>query len=145
LVLLVFGVFLLGAKKIPITIKSDRMEVIEDQNLVVFTGHVVAKRKDLTLYTDRLIVYYQKKDGRREIEKLVAVGHVKINKGEWVARSGKAVYFKKEEKIVLEDNPQVWQDENTIRGERIILYLNENRSVAESGPGHKAEVTIFEE
>ena len=133
------------AKKIPITIKSDRMEVLEDRNLVIFTGHVEARRKDLVIYADRLIVYYQKVNGKREINKLVAVGHVKINKGQWVATSGKAVYFKREEKIVLEDNPQIWQDENTVRGDRIILYLNENRSVAESGPGHKAEVTIFEE
>ncbi len=131
------------AKKAPLTIKSDRMEVIEKQNIVVFSGHVVAKKKDLTIYADRLIVYYTPKGKKREIKKIVALGHVKIKRGEWLAHAGKAVYFKEQERIVLEDNPQVWQGENTIRGDRIIYYLNENRSIAEAAPGHKAEVVIF--
>ncbi len=133
------------AKKAPLTIKSDRMEVMEKQNIVVFSGHVVAQKKDLTIYADRLIVYYAKKDKHRKVQKIVAVGHVKIKKGDWIANAGKAVYFKDQERIVLEDNPQVWQGENTIRGDRIIYFINENRSVAESGPGHKAEVVIFAE
>jgi lipopolysaccharide export system protein LptA len=132
-------------KKVPITIKSDRMEVLENRDLVVFSGHVEARRLDLVLHADRLLVYYRKREGKREISKMVAVGNVKIRRGEWIASSGKAVYFKDQEKIVLEDNPQIWQGDNTVRGDKITLYLNENRSVAEARPGRKAEVTIFEE
>ncbi len=131
--------------KSPITIKSDRMEVLQNQQVVIFSGHVVAKKEKLTIYADRLVVYYTKKDGQREVTKLVAIGHVKIHKGDWIARAGKAVYFKDQEKIVLEDNPQVWQGENTVKGDRITLYLNEDRSVVEAAPGHKAEAVIFPE
>ncbi len=129
--------------KTPITIKSDRMEVLQSQKIVVFSGNVVAKKADLTIYADRLLVYYTTKDGKREVKKLVAIGHVKIHKNDWIARAGKAVYFKIQEKIVLEDHPQVWQGDNTVKGSRITLYLNEDRYVVESEPHQKAEAIIF--
>ncbi len=129
--------------KTPITIKSDRMEVLQNQKVVVFSGNVVAKKADLTIYADRLLVYYATKNGKREVRKLVAIGKVKIHKGDWIARAGKAVYFKTEERIVLEDKPQVWQGENTVKGARITLFLNEDRYVVESEPSEKAEAVIF--
>ncbi len=136
-----------GQAKGPITIKSDRMEVLQNQQVVIFSGNVVAQKEGLTIYADRLIVYYTKGKGeeKREVTKLVAIGHVKIHKDDWIARAGKAVYFRDQEKIVLEDNPQIWQGDNTVRGDRIILYLNEDRSVVEAAPGHKAEAVIFPE
>jgi len=127
----------------PITIKSDRMEVLENQKIVVFSGNVVAKKAGLTIYAERLLVYYFSKEGKREVKKLVAIGHVKIHKDDWIARAGKAVYFKPEEKIVLEDHPQIWQGDNTVKGARIILFLNEDRYVVESEPHQKAEAVIF--
>ncbi|NPA48746.1 MAG: lipopolysaccharide transport periplasmic protein LptA [Thermodesulfobacteria bacterium] len=144
-----FGIFFLmigcgmALAKTPITIKSDRMEVLQNQKIVVFSGNVVAKKANLTIYADRLLVYYDAKDGKREVKKLVAIGHVKIHKDDWIARAGKAVYFKPQEKIVLEDDPQVWQGDNTVKGARIILYLNEDRYVVESKPNKKAEAVIF--
>ncbi len=129
--------------KTPITIKSDRMEVLQNQKVVVFSGHVVAKKKDLTIYADRLLVYYDQKEGKREVRKLVALGQVKIAKDDWIARAGKAVYFKNLEKIVLEDRPQIWQGDNTVKGARITLYLNEDRYVVESEANEKAEAVIF--
>ena len=133
----------LALAKSPITIKSDRMEVLQNQKVVVFSGHVVAKKKGLTIYADRLLVYYGTKDGKKEVRKLVAIGHVKINKDNWLARAGKAVYFKDLEKIVLEDHPEIWQGDNTVKGARITLFLNEDRYVVESEPGEKAEAVIF--
>ncbi len=129
--------------KTPITIKSDRMEVLQNQKVVVFSGHVVAQKKDLTIYADRLLVYYDQKEGKREVRKLVALGQVKITKDDWIARAGKAVYFKNLEKIVLEDRPQIWQGDNTVKGARITLYLNEDRYVVESEANEKAEAVIF--
>ncbi len=138
--LLLMGI---GLAATPITIHSERMEVLENQKVVVFTGRVVAQKKDLTLYSDRLIVYYQSHQGHRQVVKMIALGHVKILKDHWIAHSGKAVYFKREEKIVLEDNPRVWHGQNVVRGDRITLYLNEDRSVVEAAPGHKTEAVVF--
>ncbi len=143
LILLFFYWPVSGWAKSPITIKSDRMEVLSNQKVVVFSGHVVAKKKNLTIYADRLLVYYGQKGNKKEVRKLVAIGHVKINKDNWIARAGKAVYFKTLEKIVLEDHPQIWQGDNTVKGARITLYLNEDRYVVESEPSEKAEAIIF--
>jgi lipopolysaccharide export system protein LptA len=133
------------AESNPVTIRSERMEVFQNKQLVVFTGKVVARKKDFTVYADRLEVYYQSKDSQREVTRMVAKGHVKIVKEKWIARAGKAVYFKDEEKIVLFEDPRVWEGDNVVRGDIITLYLKENRSVVEANPGHKAEAVFFGE
>ncbi len=132
------------AGQAPIVIHSERMEVLQAQQVVVFTGEVKAQKKDFTLYADRLVVYYRKDEkGKREVTKMIALGHVKIVKGAWLAQAGKAVYFRKGERIVLTENPRVWQGDNVVRGEKITLYLKEDRSVVEAGPGQEAEAVIF--
>ncbi len=127
----------------PITIHSDRMEIIQNKQIVIFTGKVIAKKEDFTLYADRLVVHYQSKNGKREVTKMVASGNVRLVKDKWIANSGKATYFRKDEKIVLEDNPRIWHGDNVVRGDKITFYLRENRSVVESKPGHKAEAIVF--
>ncbi len=136
--------FTVWAAQEPIVIHSDRMEVLQDQQVVVFTGHVVARKRDFTLYADRLVVYYQKgKEGKQEVLKMVATGHVKIKEGAWLAQAGKAVYLKNDDKIVLTDKPTVWQGDNVVRGAKITLYLKDRRSVVEGAPEKEAEAVIF--
>ncbi len=127
----------------PITIHSDRMEVIQNKEVVVFTGKVVAKKEDFILYADSLVVHYQSKNGKREIVKMVASGNVRFVKDNWIAHSGKAIYFREDEKILLEDNPSIWHGEDVVRGDKITFYLREDRGVVEGKLGHKVEAVVF--
>ncbi|MCC6026580.1 MAG: hypothetical protein LM575_06385, partial [Caldimicrobium sp.] len=79
-----------------INITADKMEVLEDEGIVIFTGKVYAEEKDLKLWADRLYVYYAKNDKGRELQRGVAIGKVRIEKGKWKASAGKATYFKAE-------------------------------------------------
>ncbi|WP_456432004.1 lipopolysaccharide transport periplasmic protein LptA [Thermosulfuriphilus sp.] len=146
------SIFLLAPKAFsgaPIKITSDQLESLDDKQMVIFTGHVVAKKEDLTLYADKLVVYYHPvktdKGVRKKVYKMVALGNVKIIQKSWVATGGVATYFRDEEKVLLEDNPQVVREGNIVRGKKITLFLNEDRSLVEAAPGKKVEAIVYPE
>ena len=139
--LLVAALFLMAAapdpaalekeKREPIVVTSDRMEADELGNTVTFIGDVTLKKETLTLTADRLVVYYDTKDkGVREIE---ARDHVVVRQDGRVAMANKAVYYSKDEKIVLTGEPRIIENENQLGGERITLFMRSDRSIVEGG------------
>ncbi len=126
-------------------VHSDRMEVDERENVVIFLGNVDVKKDDLRIKCDKLVVYYENVNGKREVVKLEAEGRVKIEKEKWRAESERAVYYKKEDKLVLEGNPRVWHNEDEIRGAVVIVYFSEERSEVLSGDGQRVEVFVHME
>lgn len=127
-----------------ININSDKMEVFEDDGLAVFTGKVFAQTKDIKLWADKLYVYYIKGEAKRDIQRIVAIGGVKIEREKWKAVAGKATYFKGEEKLILEENPKVWHEKNLVEGDLITIYFNEDRSEVFSRSGGRVRVKIYE-
>ncbi len=126
LIIIIFNITLaLAASEINIT--SNKMEVFESEGLAVFTGKVFAIKKDLKVWCDKMYVYYENQKGKKVVNKIIALGRVVIEKGKWKAYADKAVYFKKQEKLVLEDNPKVWRDKNLIEGDIVIIYFNEDK------------------
>ncbi len=140
--LLGFLLYLSAALAAPIDIRSDKMEVLEDEKIAVFTGRVEARKDDLRVWADRLYVYYALRNGRREVEKLIALGDVRIEKGAWRALAGKAVYFRAEDRLVLEDNPRVWHGRDEVRGAVVVIYFKENRSEVLSREGQRVEAYV---
>ncbi|HHZ83023.1 MAG TPA: hypothetical protein EYN60_03250, partial [Nitrospirales bacterium] len=69
----------------------------------------------------------------RKISIIKAVGHVKIVDGDQSATGKKAVFYGKEEKVVLTGQPEVWQHGYRVTGKKLTLYLKEDRSVVEGG------------
>ncbi len=133
-----------------IRITSDKMEAFDQKGTVVFLGNVVAKKGNLTIYADRLEVFYsQQKTAdnkkKRRLKKIVFKGHLKIVQGRRKATAKEAIYYKPQEKIVLLKNAQVWDGPNTIKGDKIVLYVNENRSVVESSGKDRVEAVVFSE
>ncbi|MBW2060019.1 MAG: hypothetical protein JRI95_00490 [Deltaproteobacteria bacterium] len=79
-----------------------------------------------------------------EIIRLEAEGHVKVTLKNRVALSGKAVYEAKSRLIILTDSPRVWRGKDFLCGDRITVYLDEDRSVIESGPKKKVSATFYQ-
>lgn len=126
-VLFFIDVSLSNASEINIT--SDKMEVFESEGLVVFTGKVFGTRDDFKVWCDKMYVYYTTtSEGKRKISKIIALGRVIIEKGKWKAYAGKAVYFRNQEKLVLEETPKVWYEKNLVEGDIVIIYFNEDKS-----------------
>ncbi|MEN3038888.1 MAG: LptA/OstA family protein [Candidatus Kryptonium sp.] len=133
---------LFASKEINIT--SDKMEVFEDEGLAVFSGRVFAQSRDIKLWADRLYVYYVKGETKRDIQRVIALGRVKIEKGKWRAVAGKATYFRDQEKLVLEEMPKVWYDDNFVEGDLVFVYFNEDRSEVFSREGGRVRVRFYE-
>ena len=141
----------------PIQIEADRMETSQEDGDVLFSGNVQANQGDLNIHADEMTVLYSKAGSQpdasadtaenltRKIEKIMAKGNVKIVQGNWVA-AGESMDFNADDRIViLAGNAKVWQDQNMVSGEKIVLYLDEGKSVVErsSHEGERVKAFIY--
>lgn len=124
----------------PITVKSDQLQADNNGKLAVFTGRVVARQDDVTIYSDRLEVYYG--ESSDEVDKIIAIGNVRILQTNRVGTGGHAVYESKLGKITLTINPRVTQEKDTVTGKVIIYYVDEERSEVQSGENARVEAVI---
>jgi len=118
---------------LPITIKSNEMLADNKGKTAVFTGKVVAKQGDLTIYADKIVINYGDKKG--DVEKIEASGDVRIVQENRIGLASHAVYDSKEGRITLTGNPKVMQGADSISGATITYYIDEDKSVV-SGDGH---------
>lgn len=138
---------------IPIKIQSTRLESFNEQRKIIFTGNVVARRAETTIWADQMTVLYRKDDkktssknsGKEQVETIMAKGHVKITKGNRTATGAEGIYHDAEQTVVLTGNPQVWQDENMVKGDKITVYLAEDRSLVECNEGNRVEAVVYSE
>jgi lipopolysaccharide export system protein LptA len=115
----------------PIVVTSTRMEADELGNMVTFIGEVILKKEAMTLTSDHLVVFYDPATkGVREIE---ALGNVVVRKEGRIAHANKAIYDSKDEKIVLTGDARINENENQLGGERITLFMRDDRSIVEGG------------
>lgn len=135
---------------VPINITSDRLEVLGDQNIIMFEGNVAARQGDMSIYSDRMTVYYgdhtrntPTRFSEGKIHKIVAEGHVKIVKDDRVGSAERAVFCNEDQKLILTGNPRVWQGKNLVKGDEITFYFKENRTKIERGQNRKVEATIY--
>ena len=137
--------------KEPIVIHSDSMEFDQQKRLIIFEGKVKARREDMVVDCQKMIIYYLENPKKNEsdmeagrVDKIVALGDVVINRADGsVARAGKAVFYQNEGKVVLTENPFVQQGPDFVEGQRIIMFLNENRSIVEGSEKKRVKATIF--
>jgi lipopolysaccharide export system protein LptA len=126
----------------PVTVDADRMERYGKESLVVFTGNVVARQNNSVQYADRMEVYLDEKGDR--ILRTISTGTVKIVTRD--CRTGtarRAEYHDLEQRVVLIGNARVWQEENVVTGERITIFLAEDRSVVEGGKQERVKAVFY--
>ncbi len=56
-----------------------------------------------------------------------------------------AVLYNEEQKIVVTGNPVMREGNNVITGDRVIVFLDENRGVVEGAAGKRVTATIYPE
>jgi lipopolysaccharide export system protein LptA len=126
----------------PVTVDADQLENIQKEGLVVFSGNVVASQNSSTQWADRMEVYLDDKGDR--IVRTISTGNVRILTRD--CRSGtakRAEYYDAEQRVVLIGNARVWRDENVVTGERITIYLAEDRSLVEGGQQERVKAVFY--
>jgi lipopolysaccharide export system protein LptA len=132
------------------------METSQEEGAVLFSGNVQAVQGNLTINADEMTVVYSRNTGPSDtgvtgpgadlagkISRISAAGNVKIVQGNHVA-VGDAMNFNADDRIVtLTGNAKAWQDQNMVSGERIMLYLDEGKSVVERSTRDGERVKAF--
>lgn len=143
------------------TITSRTMTVSNQENTAIFDGAVVLTRGLLVVHSDHMVVSFHGTDSKpaagaiksqahpstnkseaqgrdapptvsdRSIRMVEATGRVKIEKADGRATCQKAVYYEDQKKIILTGDPVAWQKGTRVSGKRIIMFLDEDRSVVE--------------
>ena len=118
-----------STEKTPVIITSETLVADNKNNTAIFEGAVTAKTDTMTMYSDKMTVYYDNSESK--VKKIHAVGHVKVNKEERVLFSHEAIYMEDGEKIIFTGNPKAVDGENVISGKQIIFYLKDERVIVE--------------
>ena len=124
----------------PVEVSSERLEADDQAQTLIFSGNAIATQDDVTIHGDRLTVKYTGE--KREIERVVAEGSVRITQGQRVATSEKAILYHVEERIVLTGSPKVSDGDSFVQGQEITIYLNDQRSVVTGGEGGRVNAVF---
>lgn len=124
-----FGEDRLLETKGPVIITSSTLTADNKARTALFEGSVVAKTETMTIFSEKMRVYYTE-SGR--ITKIEASGGVKLIKGERVITSDEATYFADEEKVVFTGHPKAVEGTNMVTGTKMIYMMKDDRSLVEN-------------
>ncbi len=114
-----------------ITIDSDRMELDQKNNTIIYMGNVVAVRGDVTMKSETLTATYSPEMQR--LTEVVAEGNLEVTQGNRIATGTKAIFNSDDNSVVLTGDPVIRQGNSQVSGCRIIMFINEERGVVEGG------------
>jgi len=113
-------------KKEKILITCDGpLDVDYEKNIAIFNNNVKVEKSDLIIYSDKMQVYFTPKQQDNvsagglavissSLNKIIALGNVRIIRGENISYSQQAIYTAIDKKITLTGKPQIiiYQTEN---------------------------------
>lgn len=132
----------------PIEITADMMVTESKARAAIFSGNVTATQDGTRLTADKLTIFYKSDNGagstsESDIERLEALGHVRILFDNKLAVSNQAVYIIEERKLVLEGpESKVVSGQNEITGSKITFYRDDGRVTLESDDGSRVKAII---
>lgn len=144
-------------KEQPIRIESDRLDAYNEKRMVVFSGNAVATRGDMTIKSERLILYYKsgtkdsekagvrRSDQGKDLEKVEAKGSVTVTQGDRIVTGDDAVLYQDTHKIVITGSTVLQEGKNIIQGGKVTIFLDENRGIIESAENKRVTAIIYPE
>ncbi len=128
----------------PLTITSSRMTLNNQLNTIIFEGNVTIAQDAMTLKADTVDAVFEPAAGsenghaggaerKRALSTITATGDIKFIQGLRTVYANRAVYFKKDEKVVFTGSPNIREGQDELRGEKITVFILEDRVVVEGG------------
>ena len=145
---------------LPVDVTADSMEYSADKHTVVFHGNVEAVRGDFKMWSDKLTLMLKGKANKDEkpakkansmanaagdLDRVIAEKNVRFENGTQYGTADKATYLAQKNILVLEGDPVLHDGDNSIRGNVIRYFLNENRSVIEGSPKKRVHAIFSNE
>ena len=123
-----------------IKIVSDKLEVISDDNISIFTGNVYALEEKIQIWSDKIVI--KSNQNNSSIEEINAYNDVKIIRDEVTIIGRNAKYDINENKLFVFGNVKVTQNMNIILCDEIIVDLNSSSSIMKSDTARRVEALI---
>jgi lipopolysaccharide export system protein LptA len=117
------------AVKGPITITSESLSADNKAHTALFEGKVVAKTAEMTIYSDKMLVFYTAGSG--DVTKIDATGNVRLVKGSRLITAQAATYYADQDKVVFTGEPRAMDGENVVTGAVMTYFIGEDRSLVE--------------
>ncbi|MGC9062624.1 LptA/OstA family protein [Calditerrivibrio sp.] len=137
---LLFSVLIFADEKFPVNIEADSVKYFGKEQYSLFTGNVKATYKDTKVYSDSMKVVF---DSKKEVEFIYFTGNVKMVKEGMYSLSKEAELKMKDNILVLKGDAKVWQGENYLEGEEVIVYNNDNRVVVNRAENKRVKVIFY--
>lgn len=135
-IFIILPVFCFGAVN-SVKVESDRLSYSGKSKDSIFEGNVVAYYQDLVIHADKMTVTFTEK---KDVEKILCDGNVKIVKGDMYSLSEFAEFKVKENVAILRKNVKVWQGENYLEGDEVILYNDDEKIVVNKSDTSRVKI-----
>ncbi len=126
--------------KTKIHITSNSLVVNNKKKIAIFSGKVIAIKKNLKIFSHILKVFYNKKN---KIKRFIAIGNVHIIKGGDNITGNKAVFNNASKTVIITGHPYAWSGKNRITGKIIEMNLTTGISKILSGRGQRVNAVIY--
>ncbi len=109
----------------PIEFQGDRMDVRRNDGYLRLKGNVKVDHGQTTLTADTMEIFYAP-DGET-IDRIHASGNVRMTEPGRKGTARNAVYTPTDRKLVLTGQPVIWEDDNSLAGDKITIYREPDR------------------
>lgn len=131
----------------PVKIEAASLEVRDKEKMATFSGNVVVTQGDTTMKCKSLIVHYDTDSkssggmktaqpgpgGNSSIKKLEALGGVFVTQKDQTATGDKGLFDMKANTITLSGNVLITQNQNVLKGERLVVDMGTGAARVEGG------------
>ena len=145
-----------GDSNLPVDVTADNMVYNADKNTVVFQGRVEAVRGEFKMWSETLTLYLKSRGNAgqenkksttsamegSDLDRIVAERNVRFQNGTQTGSAQKATYYSANNLLVLYGNPILHDGDNSIRGNVIRYFVDENRSVVEGSPKQRVHAVF---
>ena len=114
----------------PINITSETLTADNKAHTALFENNVVAKTTDLTIHSDKMLVYYKEDGGT--VTKIESTGNVKVLRESRIITSKSAIYYADEEKVIFTGEPRAMDGDNVVSGTKITYFMGNDRFQVEN-------------
>lgn len=128
----------------PINVVSEEQLADLKANKVIFSGHVVATQGTMRINADKVEIT---RDSAGKLESIVAYGQPVtfeqiLDNGRPIhSRSSSISYLPKQSLVVLQGKATIWQDENSMSGERIEYNIQTQKMRANNAASQGGRVS----
>ncbi len=129
----------------PVTITSDSLEIIERDNLALFSGDVALVQGDLKISAPTVRVVYGASDGTaasRQIETVEAPDGATIASGGQTVEGGRLVYRLSSRMVEITGGVEIEQDGSALLAEQLVLDIDAGTVVMRGGEGGQVRAVL---